>query len=281
MPEQNVFILSASADIGCALAGHFADDGWHVVGTYRSRAGVAALEGRPNVTVIACDVESPASVAGAVAAYTSLQRPWDLFVSAVGRLDPIGPWTSLSFEAWEKSVITNSTAQLRVLHALYPLRRPGCEVHAAFFAGGGTNNPLTNYSAYCVSKILLIKMCELLHDEVADLNAFIIGPGFVPTKIHRQTLAVPDVAGEGHAKTIEFFRHADRALTSRDLYACIGWCMEQGRAVVGGRNIAAAHDPWQDGGVALAASLRDDRDRFRLRRAGNAIAGGRDGVEEP
>ncbi len=53
-------------------------------------------------------------------------------------------------------------------------------------AGGGTNNPFTNYSAYCVAKIALIKMTELLDDEEKKLNIFIIGPGFVRTRIHRK-----------------------------------------------------------------------------------------------
>ena len=50
-------------------------------------------------------------------------------------------------------------------------------------AGGGTNNPFTNYSAYCVSKIALIKMCELIDDEYKNLNVFIIGPGLLKPKL--------------------------------------------------------------------------------------------------
>ena len=38
---------------------------------------------------------------------------------------------------------------------------PGYSKIGRYSAGGGTNNPFTNYSAYCVSKIALIKMCEL------------------------------------------------------------------------------------------------------------------------
>jgi len=269
MGDRTVFVLAASADIGCALAGFFADDGCTVIGTYRARAAAAPLEGRPNVHLLACDVASRDSVRAMLDGYRALQRPWDVFISAVGLLDPIGPWTGLDFDAWEQSVIVNSTAQLRVLHGLYPLRRVGRPVHAAFFAGGGTNNPFTNYSAYCVAKILLIKTCELLDDEVPDLNAFIIGPGFLPTKIHQQTFANPEGAGPAYTKTAGFYKALGTEVTYRDIYDCVSWCIAQGREVVGGRNIAAAHDPWRDGGAALGASLRGHPDTFRLRRAGN------------
>lgn len=219
--------------------------------------------------LLPCDVGSRDSIREMLDAYRRLGQPWDVFISAVGVLEPIGPWTSLEFDAWEESVIINSLAQLRVLHGLYPHRRPGREVHAAFFAGGGTNNPFRNYSAYCLSKIALIKMCELIDDEVPDLNAFIIGPGFLPTKIHAQTFANPEGAGKNVDKTKHFFEAPGRVATYADLYDCINWCVAGGRDVMGGRNLSAVHDPWNDPGNALAEALRHDGNRFKLRRAGN------------
>jgi len=64
------------------------------------------------------------------------------------------------------------TAQLRVLHTLWPLRR---RTDRRCHASGRWRppRPFRNYSAYCVSKIALIKMCELIDDEASDANAFI------------------------------------------------------------------------------------------------------------
>jgi NAD(P)-dependent dehydrogenase (short-subunit alcohol dehydrogenase family) len=270
--SRTVFILAASSDIGRALAARYADAGWDVIGTYRQTSGVESLRDRPNVTLLPCDVASTASIRAMLGVYARLERPWDVFISAVGVLSPIGAWARLDFDEWEQSVRVNSLAQLRVLHGLYPHRRGGAVVHAAFFAGGGTNNPFTNYSAYCLSKIALIKMCELIDDEVPDLNAFIVGPGFLPTKIHEQTFANPEAAGANLEKTQRFYAAADGGLTSDDLFDCINWCVRSGRDAVGGRNVAAVHDPWRRGGDELAATLRQDLNLFKLRRAGNAQA---------
>jgi NAD(P)-dependent dehydrogenase (short-subunit alcohol dehydrogenase family) len=274
MPDT-VFILSASADIGRALATMYADEGRTVIGTSRDPLALADLRARESVHILPCDVGDPVSVARMVEAYAALGLPWDVFVSAVGVMDPIGPWTSLDFDAWEQSVTVNSLGQLRVLHGLYPHRRTGGITHAAFFAGGGTNNPFTNYSAYCLGKIALIKMCELLDDEVPDLNAFIIGPGFLPTKIHEQTFANPVGAGDNLDKTRNFHAAPGTAASYRDLYDCIGWCVAGGRPVAGGRNFSAAHDVWKADGVGLADRLRYDVNMYKLRRAGNASAPGR------
>ena len=269
---MTVFILSASADIGHALAEQYAAAGHTVIGTYRAKSGVASLAGNPNIRLLPCDVGSRASIDAMLREVAALGLQWDLFISAVGTMEPIGSWAALDFDAWEQSVTVNSLAQLRVLHGLYRFRRPGAIVHAAFFAGGGTNNPFTNYSAYCVSKIMLIKMCELIDDEVPDVNAFIIGPGFLPTKIHEQTFANPEGAGGNVGKTKQFYQQPGAIATYRDLYDCINWCVAGGREVAGGRNFAAVHDPWKEDGDRLAAELRQDRNRYKLRRAGNTGA---------
>ena len=258
-------VVGASADIGAGHVRRLAADGWSVLGTYRSSAGVAGLEDLDGVTLQRCDVGSPEDIA-ALAALAAEREPWTLLICAVGRLDPIGPWERLDFEAWERSVRDNSTAQLRALHALLPFRRSD-GAHVAFYAGGGTNGPFRNYSAYCVAKVLLIKMCELLHDELVDVNAFIVGPGFLPTKIHAPTLVDPGAAGDNHAKTLNFYARPDDALSVDDVHDCIMWAVEQGRDVVGGRNIAAAHDPWRDPEGRTSRLLTDAADAWRLRRA--------------
>jgi NAD(P)-dependent dehydrogenase (short-subunit alcohol dehydrogenase family) len=138
------------------------------------------------------------------------------------------------------------------------------ESKAIFFAGGGTNGPFDNYSAYCVGKLLLIKMTELLHSECPTLQTSIIGTGWVDTKIHRQTLAADHAAGANLEKTREFLGKRGAGTTMDDVAACVEWCLAAPRAAVGGRNIALAHDPWRD--KSLIPALNADPDRYKLRR---------------
>jgi NAD(P)-dependent dehydrogenase (short-subunit alcohol dehydrogenase family) len=263
MAERNVFILGGNADIGRALAERYLAVGCHVTVTYR-RGAVADLAGHPRLQQIACDVSDNASVAAAVAAFAEQGRPWDDFLSCVGTMEPIGKFFATPPDEWRRSIDINLTGQLRALHALYPRRRSGRVSGAMFLAGGGTNNPFTNYSAYAASKITLIKMAELLDDEAPDLNVFVLGPGFVRTKIHDETLRSGESAGGNLAKTHEFL--ATPGTSHDDIFRCAEWCFAQGRDVVGGRNLSVVHDPWRDGGGALAAALRNDRDLYKLRR---------------
>jgi NAD(P)-dependent dehydrogenase (short-subunit alcohol dehydrogenase family) len=269
LQDKNIFILGVGSDIGARLAMRFAAQGAHVVGTYRSEGSVAELRSHGEIHIIPCDVTSPESVSRAVTAYGELQQPWDIFISCVGVLEPIGRFFSLGFDEWEDSVRVNSLAQLRVLHALHPHRRPQSVNHAILFAGGGTNSPFRNYSAYCLGKIMLIKMCELLDDEDPELNTVILGTGWVNTRIHRQTLRNQAAAGSNYTRTTEFLRTPEKGTSFADIFACIEWCIRSGRELVGGRNFSVVHDAWREGGAELLAELRQDVNKFKLRRHGN------------
>ena len=178
----------------------------------------------------------------------------------------------MDFDQWESAVQVNSTAQLRALHVAYPYRRTGMEVPVVFFAGGGTNSPFTSYSAYCIGKIALIKMCELLDDEAPDLNAFIVGTGWVRTKIHAQTLDAGMEAGANLTPTQRFLAEGQTGTSFADIAAMIDWGCAQGRSVTGGRNFSVVHDTWRSGGDALSAALLADPHHYKLRRHGNSFA---------
>jgi NAD(P)-dependent dehydrogenase (short-subunit alcohol dehydrogenase family) len=139
------------------------------------------------------------------------------------------------------------------------------------FSGSGTNSAAPAYSAYCASKILLIKMCELLDAESPDTSFFIVGPGIVRTKIHEQTLREPVRGGSNYGKVVEFLGSADPGTSHDDIYSCIRWCVAAGKAAVGGRNVALVHDAWRNGGTELARSLQNDPNLYKLRRFGNEV----------
>ncbi len=265
---RTVFIVGVGSGIGRDLAERYLREGFTVVGTYRTEKSVADLR-NPNLHLIPCDLNNPSDIDRALVQYKNLRRPWSLFISSAGSMEPIGSFFEVDFDAWEESVGLNSLAQLRFLHGLHPFRANDALCHVVFFAGGGTNGPFRNYSAYCVSKIMLIKMCELIDDENSDLNVFIVGPGWVRTRIHEQTLGHAREAGSNYDRTLKFLRSGAPGTPAQDIYDCINWCINQGKEVSGGRNFAVVHDSWRTRGPLLAEELHSDANKFKLRRSGN------------
>lgn len=243
----NYLIVGISSDISISLARRFLDRGARVWGTYRSWSdGIDRLQALGAVLSFV-DVDDPGSIAEFVAKMTSSGYFWNRFISAVGVLAPIGPFFDTDFGAWDGAVRTNSLSQLRILRSIFALRDPHELARAILFAGGGTNSPFDNYSAYCLGKIMLIKACELLDSEEKNLSISILGTGWVNTKIHQQTLAAGLVAGGNFDKTQKFIDSGPTQGTSLQTVAdCIDWCFAAPREAVSGRNFSIVDDNWRD-----------------------------------
>jgi NAD(P)-dependent dehydrogenase (short-subunit alcohol dehydrogenase family) len=251
-----VIILSVSSDIGFFLAKKYLQDGYQVIGTYRFWGKLSEIEDLPDCRLFYCDISDKKSVQDFFRDLERMKIKWDIFISCVGDLRPYDNFFGTNFDVWEDSVRVNSTEQLRVVHALCPLRNKKTISSIVFFAGGGVNSAPIGLSAYTASKIMLIKMCELLDAENPDLKAFIVGPGYIKTKIHDSIKA--DIA-KGKKQT-----------NLADVYQVICWLTAQDKQVVGGRNFSIAHDPlFGIGACMLARELSEDPEMYKLRRCGN------------
>ena len=94
-----------------------------------------------------------------------------------------------------------------------------------------------------------------------------MGPGWVKTKIHEQSirkeLANLDSYKETKRRIIE-----NDFVEMRKVVESILWILSSDKTVVGGRNFSTAHDPW--GTEELNDMLISDKDTFKLRRFANS-----------
>jgi NAD(P)-dependent dehydrogenase (short-subunit alcohol dehydrogenase family) len=266
---KTALILGITSDIGRELALRFAGEGWQIAGTHRSPVA-PKIPGAGKWTYLPCDLSSTASVDGAIKACRDAKLQWDLLVLAAGTEEPIGPFFAEDPDSWDQGVAVNALGPLRFLRGVYPLRNQLMAPAVAMFSGAGTNGTAPSYSCYCASKILLIKMCELLDSESQDTSFFIVGPGIVRTKIHDQTLAAGARSGNNLQKVGDFLNSPSKGTSHEDIHACLKWCLAAGKSVVGGRNIALVHDHWRVGD-SLGAALRQDPNLYKLRRNGNHL----------
>jgi NAD(P)-dependent dehydrogenase (short-subunit alcohol dehydrogenase family) len=243
----NYLIVGISSDISISLARRYIERGARVWGTYRTWSSELENLQALGAVLSFLDVDDPKSVAELPSTMTASGYSWSRFISAVGVLTPIGPFFDTDFDDWECAVRTNSLSQLRVLRSVFELRNKQELARAILFAGGGTNGPFDNYSAYCLGKLMLMKACELLDSEERDLSISILGTGWVDTKIHRQTLAAGRRAGGNFDKTQEFVDSGSGQGTSLQTVGdCIDWCFAAAREAVSGRNFSVVDDNWRD-----------------------------------
>jgi|LauGreDrversion2_6_1035139.scaffolds.fasta_scaffold01930_3 short-subunit dehydrogenase len=264
--NKNIVIVSVSSDIGLALADHWLGRGMRVTGTFRTPSEPVTRLEKKGVKTIFCDL---ADVKSVCALEDRITDPWDALILCPGTQEPVGPFLDCDFDRWSRSIHENFIEQIRIVHQLLPKRNrmAGAEPLVLFFAGGGTNNATVNYSAYTISKISLIKMCELLDAECPDVRFVILGPGWVKTKIHEATLqAGPSLAGTNYGRTVEKL-DGDQCNPMGNVVECCDWVLSETREVVGGRNFSVVFDPWRD--ARMPKVLREEPDLFKLRRSGN------------
>jgi len=174
-----------------------------------------------------------------------------------------------NFDEWSDSVHINAIEQLGVLHQLYPYRNQNQIANVVFFAGGGVNDAVINFSAYTISKIMLIKMCEFLDAENEDLNIFIVGPGWTKTKTHYLILENADRTDPKYHETLDFIKN-EEGTSMDDIYGCIKWLSEQGKEVTSGRNFSLVNDKWKGNlSARLSSELKCDINMYKLRRCKN------------
>ncbi|MDP8244287.1 MAG: SDR family oxidoreductase [Candidatus Hinthialibacter antarcticus] len=266
---KKAIVISASSDIGLAMCQRWLDCDWTVAGTYRtSSPEISALESK-GMSLVHCDLSDKESIETSIHSLKETCPNWDVLVLATGLQDPVGSFLDCDFDEWESSIQVNFTAQLRIAHALLPYRSSGANTPPCvlFFAGGGANNATVNYSAYTISKIALIKMCELLDAEIQDARFAIVGPGWVKTKIHQSTLeAGVEKVGANYDKTRSKL-NSDECTPMSDVLNCCDWIINSPRDVVSGRNFSVVFDAWGD--PELESMLRNNFNMYKLRRHGN------------
>ena len=261
-------IVSISSDIGTALAINWASAGHEVWGTYRRWSENCELLKSIGVKLEYCDLSSELSIKQALGSFPT-NSDWSCLALASGDQEPIGLFHEIDFPEWSRSIQVNFVGQLQFLHGLMQIHKePHKKRTVILFAGGGTNSATERYSAYTVSKIASIKICELLDFEYSEYVFSCIGPGWVESKIHDATLKAGAKAGNNFEKTSKM-RREKLMNPVEDVIECCNWIISKDKDVVGGRNFSVVHDAWRNS--KIESHLRSDTNVYKLRRYGNGF----------
>lgn len=177
---------------------------------------------------------------------------WDLLLSCLGSVAPVGNWWEADELEFARCVESNVLLPQRMLAQLWDRRAPNASV--CFMGGSNPQKIMPGYLPYNMSKMALLKAVEQMDAESPDTKIFALGPGYVKTKIHKATLEAnwPN----------ERIARGDAGTPIETIYECLKWCLDQKKEVCGGRNICAS-DPF---GPQLAALLEANPSMYKLRR---------------
>jgi 3-oxoacyl-[acyl-carrier protein] reductase len=263
-------VTGGTQGIGSATAARCLEAGATVTIVARTSADVDAcvaelgrIHGQPRVAGIAGDVSSPSSVSEFFSAAAAAYGPVQGVVHAAGIYGPIGPITEVEPSEWLGVIEVNLFGTFLVIReACRRMQTAGGRI--AVFSGGGAASPFPNYTGYACSKAALVRLVETVAIEMAPfgiaLNA--IAPGFVKTRLHDQTIAAGQLAGDFLERTREVLASGG---VSPDVGAhAAAFLLSDAAAGITGKFVAAPYDDYRLWSEHLA-ELRDT-DIFTLRR---------------
>jgi NAD(P)-dependent dehydrogenase (short-subunit alcohol dehydrogenase family) len=192
--QRVVLITGASSGVGQATARLLAQQGHKVFGT--SRAPTSA-EQVANLTMVALDVRSDASVAACVNAVSSQAGRVDVLVNNAG-YELGGALEEHSIDEAKAQFETNFFGVVRMTKAVLPLMRrqkQGQIVNISSLSGFA---PIPFMGMYSASKCAVEGYTEALRMELKPLNIHVsqIEPGFLKSPMMDKRLAVAERIGD-------------------------------------------------------------------------------------
>ena len=187
---QVAVITGAGRGIGRAIALSYAREGANLTLAARSQPGLdealaAATEIGADAIAVSTDITSQTSVQHMVRSTVERFGRIDVLVNNAGISGPIGPLQENDIDDWVDTINVNLTGTFLVCRAVIPVMLEQGGGRIINLAGAGVANAWSNMSAYCASKVAVVRMTEVLAQELEGkgISVNALGPGSVHTSM--------------------------------------------------------------------------------------------------
>ena len=272
LQDKVAIVTGAGRGIGRAIAAAYAREGARVVLAARSEAELAdaarqAAEVGPEPLAVPTDVTDPAQVEALAASALERFGRIDVLVNNAGISGPMGPLQDNDIAQWMNTINVNLTGTFLVCRAVIPAMLQQGRGRIINLSGAGAANAWSNVSAYCSSKAAVVRLTEVLAQELEDKGITVnaLGPGSVHTGMWDKM--TEDAARVGAAFIHEIgLRVTSGGGASMDECAALAvWLASDDSAGLTGRLISAATDDFRGLGPQRIAEVMAG-DAYTLRR---------------
>ena len=188
LEDKVVVITGAGRGIGRSIAVACAREGARVALAARNEAelretGAQVEAAGPKPLIIPTDVTDHAQVEALADAVVASYSHIDVLVNNAGISGPIGPLETNDVAAWVDTVNVNLTGTFLCCRAVIPVMLLQGAGKIINLSGAGATNAWSNMSAYCSSKVAVVRLTEVLAQELEHKGITVnaLGPGSVHT----------------------------------------------------------------------------------------------------
>ena len=212
-------------------------------------SAVASLkkEGFENILGVPADVTKENEI---IALFDQAESKFGALTSvihAAGIYGTIGPITKVDPNEWFDAIKINLFGSFLVARQSCLRFQTNGGGRLVLFSGGGAAGPFPNYTSYACSKAGVVRLTETIAQEMSAHNIEVncLGPGFVVTRLHQQTLQSPDLAGK------DFLEKTKSEIAKGGVSAELGataaaFLISDEAKGITGKFIAAPYDSWKE-----------------------------------
>lgn len=247
---MNVLVTGGGRGIGKRLAIGFAQMGARIGLLARSKAelDLTHLEiehNGGNALRIRADVCDPEQMHAAVDRMRVHYGPVHVMICAAAIQGPIGPFLETPPKAWTDTINTNLLGVANSCRAALPGMLEHRSGKIIVLSGGGSMSSRPNFSAYAVSKTGLVRLVEILADELRDHNVQIncMAPGTTYTNMTDEILRAGDRAGWQEAEDAHQVRITGGISPDKQTQLALFLASEQSNHISG--RLIHVNDDWK------------------------------------
>ena len=208
--RKTVVITGTSRGIGKSLATTYLDQGYRVIGISRSNTDIKD----PNFRSVQTDMSDLDQVAKLKPALRS--ETISGLINNAGIHGPIATLENCPIEKWVETFSVNLFGHTLLSQLCIPNLRKN-NGFVIFMSGGGSAFPRPNFSAYSVSKTGIVRLSEILAQELApEILVYCVAPGANKTELlteaidHGEIVQQQDIVDSDYVSRLCLFLSRNR-----------------------------------------------------------------------
>ena len=194
----NVIIFGASGSIGMDLAKKYYNNGHNLYLYLRSKKKIISMkklfpQKLKQITEFEyIDLTDKKNLKNNLKKNKNIFINADILINTMGEQGEINNFFKLNLNNFIKTFNVNFFSYVYLFKNIYPLIKKNKNLLIILFSGGGVTSLRSNFSPYILSKIALVKLVEILAEEIKNKNIRInaISPGIIKSKMTQKNLKV-------------------------------------------------------------------------------------------
>jgi NAD(P)-dependent dehydrogenase (short-subunit alcohol dehydrogenase family) len=191
----------------------------------------------------------------------------DLLVNNAGNSGPVGPLQGNDIADWVNTINVNLTGTFLVCRAIVPVMLEQSGGKIINLSGAGATNAWSNMSAYCSSKAAVVRLTEVLAQELdgKGITVNALGPGSVHTSMWDKMTEQAAQAGADFIHELGLRVTSGGGASIDECAELAVWLASDESGALTGRLISAATDNFRGLPPRIAEIMAGDA--YTLRRA--------------